>query len=511
MKKTPAQLSSWDVVGFHLQSSPKTYTLDQDKAETPERTVAAAKARLAQIAELAELKIEARPTEVEAAFSFGATGPMLATSGKGLTREQAMASAVMEFVERYSWLHYDYQHNPGYMLAPYAAVGSVGLETVEPEYFFANFISLADRAALDRQVQDIPLRWVLGTRLLTGTPYFVPLNWHNLLYSSNGLAAGNTPAEAVVQGLCETIERENVYRLFVESKPGYDVPVESITHPLLRAAIETAKASGIEFAIKDISFDFGVPCFAVRGTRSRDEGQLTYQGFGQGCHTDAAKALMRAISEYVEGLTNTMKVQTALGGDSRGFDHILPEQHLGFHAGYNPKAFDQSAGEHALADIAGCAKADIMDEATAVAQRLDGHGHTVVVVDKTHPKLDIAAVRVFVPSFRSCINTDIQSPSRLLGAVYFEAGDQETARTYWSDALAQHPLVRVGARNPFVRGAIESILGRQRAAMPYARDYRETMKAAGQQKTQGMNMLCQLAGMQSVLGPALEYLRKLEG
>ena len=62
---------------------------------------------------------------------------------------------------------------------------------------------------------------------------YYPLNWHNILFTSNGLASGNTFEEAIVQGLCELVERENVYRLFVERRVAREIDPDRAWHDIL--------------------------------------------------------------------------------------------------------------------------------------------------------------------------------------------------------------------------------------------------------------------------------------
>ncbi len=46
-------------------------------------------------------------------FSYDFTDGILTTHGKGGTIDQAKASCIMEFAERYSWLHFDYKKLAG--------------------------------------------------------------------------------------------------------------------------------------------------------------------------------------------------------------------------------------------------------------------------------------------------------------------------------------------------------------------------------------------------------------
>ena len=129
-------------------------------------------------------------------------------NGKGATRAQAKASAMMEAVERYSA---EECHLP-VSEASYERLRN-SADAVDPREL------MAPRSGGD--LITLGLEWVLGYDLIADRPRYVPLNavvtpyrpstapstWDS---STNGLASGNTPEEAVCQALCEVIERDSM-------------------------------------------------------------------------------------------------------------------------------------------------------------------------------------------------------------------------------------------------------------------------------------------------------------
>ena len=201
-----------------LKSSPKQYTLDQDKTRDPQATVKYALEHLKARYDLSNLKIEKPVVVIPGSCQCSVLSDQFATSGKGMTPDQCQASGIMEFAERYAWLHFDYKHYDGFTIKSYREILGQNVPTVDPEYFLSNFIAVQDREKLMAEIPDIPLKWIKGTCLTDETEFYYPINWHNMVFSSNGLASGNTFEESVMQALCEVVERENIYRMFVENR-----------------------------------------------------------------------------------------------------------------------------------------------------------------------------------------------------------------------------------------------------------------------------------------------------
>jgi ribosomal protein S12 methylthiotransferase accessory factor len=462
-----------------LESTVKSYTFDQDKVVDPKTTVSDALAKLHSMADLTTVELCERQQTVAGAYSFNSRSNLLNASGKGLTAEQARASAVMELAERYSWIHYDYAGSPGYTLTSYRELVAAGQPTVGEEYFLSNFAALTDRRALLEEITAIPLRWVRGFSLTLGRDVYYPINWHNMVFTSNGLAAGNRQEEAILQALCEVIERECVYRLFVEKRVGNDIDPSSITHPALLAVLESSARAGLQFVIKDISSDLGVPTIIVRGTTADDPDRLTHQGVGHGCHPDPEKALIRAFSEYFEGRALLGEVPADAGVDMTVLRTLLPELHYGFHTLLNAEMLTLSNGTRRVDQLPHLARADIKEEIETLVRLLAERGYQVVVVDKTHPPLGIPVVRVVVPRMRNCINNEITSPESAISEVYHEAGNSRAAMQHLVRYFQGSPFFSLVKRQAPTALPFLGLLVALPSGLVYQGDYRTALQKVG--------------------------------
>jgi ribosomal protein S12 methylthiotransferase accessory factor len=455
-----------------LESAVKAYDHAQDKTEDPLTTVTRAVARLVQIEETADVELVERQGSVAGAYAFSSPSAFYTASGKGLSAEQARASAVMELVERYSWLTYAYDRHPDYLRTTFRELCRRDVKTVAPAYFLCNFGGTANREALTEAMLDIPLKWVTGTELGSSSPFYYPINWHNLVFSSNGLAAGNCIEEAIVQGLCEVIERENVFRFFFEQRPGVAVDLDEVEQPLIRTVVENARAARIDLCAMAIGGELGIPTFVVRGTRLADFGQLTFEGVGQGCHPDPVKALMRALSEYFEGYTSTKALQSRAALKWS----LLPKGIFGFHALHNAEVFSRATDTVRLGDLESLGRTDFRDEIHLLVARLARHGYQVVVVDKTHPQLGIPVVRVVVPGMRCCIGGNCADPSAALLTVSHESGDPAAIERFGGVVPIHDAFAHLLAQDAALAQAMPTLGAVMAKRGDVLHDYRDTMK-----------------------------------
>jgi ribosomal protein S12 methylthiotransferase accessory factor len=177
--------------------------------------------------------------------------------------------------------------------------------TVAPD-FLPTELSLGFPSALTR---DTELDWCPARGVLDGANALVPYlvvslwqattrSWFPVLFAraSNGLASGNSLAEAGLHALWELVERDCVARFSaVPLDERRYIEPGSVTDPLCRWLISRMQGDGFHLEIVDASF--GVwPTFAVY-LYSDDMADVFG---GAGAHGDAAVALTRALTEAAQ-------------------------------------------------------------------------------------------------------------------------------------------------------------------------------------------------------------------
>jgi ribosomal protein S12 methylthiotransferase accessory factor len=259
--------------------------------------------------------------------------PLLFTNGKGATKLAALASALGEFFERlscnYFWTHYylgedianrDFVHYPReqwFSLPDDNHDNSWPHELLTPELQdFYNPDGNIDAEALidlnsgnaERGICALPY-----TRQRDGQSIWFPVNIIGNLYVSNGMAAGNTPAEARTQALSEIFERHIKFRIIAEGLCLPDVPEDVIArYPHIAAGIAGLRAAGFGILVKDASLGGQFPVMNVTLLNPQDQG--CYASFG--AHPRFEVALERALTELLQG-----RALDALSGfPAPGFD-----------------------------------------------------------------------------------------------------------------------------------------------------------------------------------------------
>ena len=189
----------------------KTYTFDQDKILTPEETIARVRERLARLdLEILKetLRIDSGRLDIPIYISLLGVDarrvvPTQKQMGKGATPVQSEASALMELVERFSFFSF-VEEGPLHYALPRELPGPA----LDFSYLAASlFDKSGDVVGAGQIYQDWPLHFAPATNLTTGQALYLPFHWFYLIEEYNGPAAGNCLEEAVLQALCEVVER----------------------------------------------------------------------------------------------------------------------------------------------------------------------------------------------------------------------------------------------------------------------------------------------------------------
>ena len=226
------------------------------------------------------------------------------SQGKGLTDALAQASAVMECIE----VHHAEHFTPrGHRKALRTAAITDG---------YVNPILLPVRPHA-RIVAGVSTEWVEGEEIFTRGSRWLPRDCINLDFttrrrdprifvgSSNGLASGNTPAEAVLHGLCEVIERDQesfwyVRKQFVAGAECGRLHLDSVSDGHCQWLLRKCRDAGLQVAAWYLTQDIAVPCFMCMVFDSHGHTFYPQRASGFGCHPYRHIALSRAITEALQ-------------------------------------------------------------------------------------------------------------------------------------------------------------------------------------------------------------------
>jgi ribosomal protein S12 methylthiotransferase accessory factor len=228
------------------------------------------------------------------------------SQGKGLTHDAARASALGESIEAY----YAEQCASPLRIARYADLRREADEVADVERLPRT------RYGLYSDQEAIP--WVQSIDLMRGRQVWVPFEMVHadatvprhpgsgcFVFSTNGLASGNTAAEAICHGLCELIERDAMALWKMQSAEQQDrtrVCNASIDDPVCEELIRQFEAAEIDPLIWDVTSDLGVSAFRVLifDRWAQSELAILPVAFGAGCHSERGVALTRALTEAAQ-------------------------------------------------------------------------------------------------------------------------------------------------------------------------------------------------------------------
>jgi ribosomal protein S12 methylthiotransferase accessory factor len=344
---------------------------------------------ITRLADLTDLDVIGLP-------NFQAVRPMArsvsVSQGKGSTRTAARVSALMEAME----LHH----------AETIIPSTHGTCTPAEQAFWE-----AIPPSFQREQRFDPHRprgWCAGTDLLTGHAIRVPHALVSMDFaaplepdlrgSSNGLASGNTFAEATVSALCEVIERD-AHARWLALSPGARrdtaIAVDSIADRLLRALIDHIIRAGFSLRLWDMSDGHGV---AVAGCVifEMESGRATVlpPAFGAGAHSSARVALARAITEAAQ-------TRVTLIAGSR--DDIEPSDYVdpaGRRLALLLETGMEQRGQRHWRDMPDMTWPDLDEDRAWLIERCRALGvPAVACVDLTNPECGLAVAKIVVPGF----------------------------------------------------------------------------------------------------------------
>jgi ribosomal protein S12 methylthiotransferase accessory factor len=194
-----------------LHKAPKVYSIELDKARPPKQTVEWVRKRFDSLGHKVldkTLRIDTGRLDVPVFISLYTPEAVKLTGtakqmGKGASPEQAEASALMELAERYSFWSFVRQgqlpvFTPHNAPQPVMDFSQAAKAVHHPQ----------DDLSRAKAVYDLlPQAWVRAHNLNLGRDESLPLDWFFTINEYNGPAAGNCLEEAVLQSLCELVER----------------------------------------------------------------------------------------------------------------------------------------------------------------------------------------------------------------------------------------------------------------------------------------------------------------
>ncbi|TAM36701.1 hypothetical protein EPN54_05570, partial [bacterium] len=190
------------------------------------------------------------------------------TNGKGHSKEQALASGLMELVERYSCSKYILDNRNVCSVYSFQDLKKSNLFQLEDIY--ANLINKDQMRVLKEEaLGSSKIRWY-GGYALNGRKVSLPIDLIlRLLEGTNGMASGNSLEEALLHGICEVIERHCLSLIEINKLKTPLIKFSTIASSIGKKLIKDFQSLNYPIFIKDFSLGIGLPIIGV--VRKMDE------------------------------------------------------------------------------------------------------------------------------------------------------------------------------------------------------------------------------------------------
>lgn len=342
------------------------------------------------------------------------------SQGKGVELSAAKASGAMEAIENYH------------------------AETITLPVKYASFNELRysqrmiDVAGLPFSAgslwhDDLAMLWIEGRDLLSAEPVWLPYELVSTNYTlpmppgsgcfganTNGLAAGNSLAEAIVHAICELIERDatTLWRFRSEAvRMARLVDPDTIDDADCRELLDRFECADVGVRIWDATSDAGVACFQclIMGEHAHDADPE----FGAGCHPRREVALCRALTEAAQA-----RATFIVGARDDLVAEMYREEVRARRAEDCRALFEGAPPSRDFRAVPGWGADAVEDDVDELLLRLQRIGiREVSFVDLTKPAFRLPVARVVIPGLEGVYDeTGEYRPGRRVYAMLEEEG-----------------------------------------------------------------------------------------
>jgi ribosomal protein S12 methylthiotransferase accessory factor len=374
-----------------LNDAYKSFTRDQDKILHPKETVKRFKEKLKTI-DLDILKsahrIDNGRLDIPIYFSTCGEDAAAVTGtkkqmGKGGTPDQAEASAVMELAERFSF--FNFAKNPENFFTD--IYPNVKDKAISFEMIAQSVHDESDNLPASRKIfETLPLKWTWGYNLSQEKEVLIPFDWFFAINEFNGPSAGNCVEEALIQGICEIVERHTSSLISQNKLMVAAIRPESVTDPLVIEMFQKYNNAGVKLYLSDFSLDTGIPTVGALAYDPVTFPALSEIVWTAGTTPDPQKALSRTLTEVAQlaGDFNTNANYVASG---------LPKFTTLEEAGYviNP------GKEVNISDLPDLSSNNLKTEILNCLAALEKINMQALVINTMHDQLKIPAFYTIIP------------------------------------------------------------------------------------------------------------------
>lgn len=253
-------------------------------------------------------------------FRLCIKGTDIGQNGKGMTKEFAMASGYAEFFERFQNGLFRFRMEKPTKELPFSNSPDEKCLSVEElikdnNSFFENILKVNGKMDKSKEEKIDFIKDILNEKSTiiekedyTSLPYYsvknkniayIPDRLFSYLFDTNGMCAGNSRQEALIEGLSEILERYVAFVIFNKRKSLPEIPKSYIEKfPKVKKMIDLLESNEkYWFRMVDCSFGGKYP---VAGLYILEKNTGKF-GFKLGAHPDYGIAMERCFTEAAQG------------------------------------------------------------------------------------------------------------------------------------------------------------------------------------------------------------------
>lgn len=341
-------------------------------------------------------------------------------NGKGISSIDARTGALMESIERQTALYTEAPIIEG----SYAELRNHTTPAIDPLLF--------NQKLREDYQSHLKYWWMYGYDLIREEPVLVPANLGGFgpkfggrrspypAYSSNGLASGNCPEEAVCHALCELVERDawtlaelrsqwlpraRREALFGSDAGGLGVD-DCDAYPRIDLSeagwpigelMEKFERANLRPIVRDITSDFGISCVIASVVDDCVPGFPQVHS-GLGAHPNAGIAVVRALTELAQSRAVDIQGvrEDIVPADAAPNAHERHTQRIQS-IDYGRWMLRRQGAQRRFADLRSVENDDIAEDIRLILCALSREGiERAIVVDLTEPG-GFSVVRAIVP------------------------------------------------------------------------------------------------------------------
>ncbi|MEA1949016.1 MAG: YcaO-like family protein [Thermodesulfobacteriota bacterium] len=389
---------------------------DYGKCDLPSNTINRIKDGFRKL----HLNVEYSPFQVSDNIYWGRIwidSIRIVCNGKGITLELAEASAYAELAERFSsGLFYpvfeervrfnipalyneetnrflNYEWMDGYV---HAHQDELDENTLRIEDLLANERHLTDTDIEHIKNSRMARHWVDGFSITREETVKVPVNFVTYIHASNGMAAGNTMEEAMIQASCEIFERHTQIQIIKPEKTVPSIDPDSVNNAVIKDMIKFYHGKNVDVLIKDLSLGGVLPCIGVLFiNHNLSPDRLEHKILIPGVSFNMDEGLTRCFTESMQGretlLTPRPQLDKPLVHRSR-----VNNFYLLMKCCISPKDISfLERGE--TASYRNTKIKDVLDEIEELKKICNHFNTDCIILNHTHPVLNFPVVRVIIP------------------------------------------------------------------------------------------------------------------